>query len=122
RGEVEAPAARTRLAAARVRKTGEAERLEQVGDHRVLLRGNEARQDLTGAALPGFVNGHVQGLVLELPPEHAAAHDPVQELERARTARRFEQHDADDAVVAEAVDEPELQREVPVRRREALDL
>jgi hypothetical protein len=64
---------------------------------------------------PGSFHSDIHRLALQLPAEHPAAHDPGIDLDPIGRLRvRTQNHRADQTVVAEPVDEAELQRETSV--------
>src|SRR6266404_1148353 len=89
--------------------SNEAEALVKVPDHDVLRSRDVLRAQYAGAAFARRFNGDIHGLELEFAPEYAAAHDPRVDVENAGLcADRPHDHRADEAVVAESIDETEL--------------
>jgi hypothetical protein len=89
---------------------GKAEARIERPDHVVLRSGDIIGDERPRATFSSRVDRDIHGFDFELPAEHAAAHDPILDLEHVLAAgRRAEDHRADQTVVAHSVEETELQ-------------
>ena len=110
-GEIEAKASRPVGGGGPI-DLDEAEAWIELADHVILGRRDVIGDQRAHPALPRRLDRDIHGLELELAAEHAAAHHPILDLERIVVASRGTQdHRAHKAVVADPIEEAEMQRE-----------
>ena len=108
-GEIEAPARRPICGRGAI-DFGEPQAGVELADHVVLGCRNVFGYEGAHAALFRRFDCDIHRFEFELPAEHAAAHDPVLDLERIVVIRRRAQdHGADKTVVAQPIEKAELQ-------------
>jgi hypothetical protein len=108
-GEIEAPARRPIGGRGSI-DFGEPQAGIELADHVVLGGRNVVGNEGAHASLFRRLDRDIHRFEFELPAEHAAAHDPVLDLERIVIIRRRAQdHRADKTVVAQPIEKAELQ-------------